>query len=234
MKAKGFGGALICDADGSSQDGNDRAPHGTTFLSPEWRELYKHTLREADRLGLEMSLNIQSGWNLGGPSVRPEESAKTLVFTDTSSGGTAVQWLWDFGDGTTSTDQNPVHAYREPGTYTVTVTDNVGCTKTTSVTVTEPPAIALTETHVNVLCNGNSTGSNLTEAPNTNNPTAPVFEGIQSMQYDYDNDGTVFNPCTEAQGPRRRGGHRARSPPPWAKRAAPAGPPTTARRARCG
>ena len=26
MKAKGFGGALICDADGSSQDGNDRAP----------------------------------------------------------------------------------------------------------------------------------------------------------------------------------------------------------------
>ena len=28
MKAKGFGGALICDADGSSQDGNARAPHG--------------------------------------------------------------------------------------------------------------------------------------------------------------------------------------------------------------
>ena len=51
MKAKGFGGALICDADGSSQDGNDRAPHGPTFFSPEWRELYKHTLREADRLG---------------------------------------------------------------------------------------------------------------------------------------------------------------------------------------
>ena len=67
MKAKGFGGALICDADGSSQDGNDRAPHGPTFLSPEWRELYQHALREADRLGLEMSLNIQSGWNLGGP-----------------------------------------------------------------------------------------------------------------------------------------------------------------------
>ena len=69
MKAKGFGGALICDADGSSQDGNIRAPHGPTFFSPEWRELYKHTLREASRLGLEMSLNIQSGWNLGGPMV---------------------------------------------------------------------------------------------------------------------------------------------------------------------
>ena len=43
MKAKGFGGALICDADGSSQDGNSRAPHGPTFFSAEWRELYKHT-----------------------------------------------------------------------------------------------------------------------------------------------------------------------------------------------
>src|SRR5512142_3196773 len=59
MKAKGFGGALICDADGSSKDGNERAPHGPTFFSKEWRELYKHTLREAARLGLELSLNIQ-------------------------------------------------------------------------------------------------------------------------------------------------------------------------------
>ena len=83
MKAKGFGGALICDADGSSQDGNDRAPHGPTFFSPEWRELYKHTLREADRLGLEMSLNIQSGWNLGGPMVTQDDAPKKLVWTET-------------------------------------------------------------------------------------------------------------------------------------------------------
>lgn len=82
MKAKGFGGALICDADGSSQDGNERAPHGPTFFSAEWRELYKHTLREADRLGLEMSLNIQSGWNLGGPMVKPEDAPKKLVWAE--------------------------------------------------------------------------------------------------------------------------------------------------------
>jgi hypothetical protein len=82
MKAKGFGGALICDADGSSQDGNDRAPHGPDFFSPEWRALFKHTLREADRLGLEMSLNIQSGWNLGGPMVAPEDAPKKLVWTE--------------------------------------------------------------------------------------------------------------------------------------------------------
>jgi len=83
MKAKGFGGALICDADGSSQDGNDHAPHGPTFFTPEWRALYKHTLREADRLGLEMSLNIQSGWNLGGPMVTADDAPKKLVWTET-------------------------------------------------------------------------------------------------------------------------------------------------------
>lgn len=91
MKAKGFGGALICDADGSSQDGNDRAPHGPTFFSPAWRELYRHTLREADRLGLEMSLNIQSGWNLGGPMVTQEDAPKKLVWTEVAfSGGSNI------------------------------------------------------------------------------------------------------------------------------------------------
>jgi hypothetical protein len=83
MKAKGFGGAILCDADGSNQDGNQRVPHGATFLSPEWLKLYRHTLDEAARLGLEISLNIQSGWNLGGPMVPPEDAPKKLVWTFT-------------------------------------------------------------------------------------------------------------------------------------------------------
>ncbi len=82
MKAKGWGGALICDAGGADQDGNDRVPHGPTFFTPEWRALYKHTLREAHRLGLEMSLNIQSGWNLGGPEVSANDAAKKLVWSE--------------------------------------------------------------------------------------------------------------------------------------------------------
>src|SRR5512141_2889844 len=91
MAGKGFGGALICDAGGAEQDGNDRVPHGPTFFSPEWRELYKHTLREADQLGLEMSLNIQSGWNLGGPMVRPEDAPKKLTWSETRiTGGSKV------------------------------------------------------------------------------------------------------------------------------------------------
>ena len=83
MKKKGFGGALICDAGGAEQDGNDRVPLGVAFFSPEWREIYKHTLREADKLGLEIGLNIQSGWNLGGPMVTPDDAVKKLVYSET-------------------------------------------------------------------------------------------------------------------------------------------------------
>ncbi len=92
MHAKGFGGALLCDANGASQDGNDTVPHGPDFFSPEWRELYKHTLREADRLGMEISLNIQSGWNLGGPVVTAEDAAKKYVWSEIKiSGGTNLE-----------------------------------------------------------------------------------------------------------------------------------------------
>ncbi|MBI5693985.1 MAG: glycoside hydrolase [Verrucomicrobia bacterium] len=82
MKAKGFGGALICDAGGAEQRNNAQVPRGPTFFSAGWRELYRHALREADRLGLEMSLNIQSGWNLGGPIVTPDDAPKKLTWSE--------------------------------------------------------------------------------------------------------------------------------------------------------
>jgi hypothetical protein len=82
MKAKGFGGAVLIDAGGANQWGNAQVPHGPTFFTPEWRELYQHALREADRLGLEISLNIQSGWNLGGPMVTADDAAKELAWSE--------------------------------------------------------------------------------------------------------------------------------------------------------
>ncbi|MFA5295804.1 MAG: PKD domain-containing protein [Methanoregulaceae archaeon] len=45
----------------------------------------------------------------------------TVTFTDESTGN-VVSRAWDFGDGGTSEDQGPVHAYSAPGTYTVSLT----------------------------------------------------------------------------------------------------------------
>jgi hypothetical protein len=81
MKAKGYGGALLVDADGSGQEGNRETAPGPTFGSSAWRALYLHALREAARLDLEISLNIESGWNLGGPDVTPQQGAKLLTWS---------------------------------------------------------------------------------------------------------------------------------------------------------
>ena len=57
-------------------------------------------------------------------------------FTDRST-GVPTQWLWDFGDGTTSVEQNPAHTFSNAGTYSVslTVTNSKGTASTTQANV---------------------------------------------------------------------------------------------------
>ncbi|MEN6369155.1 MAG: Ig-like domain-containing protein [Thermotogota bacterium] len=69
----------------------------------------------------------------------------TPSFTDQTSGGkTPYRYLWDFGDGSTSTVASPSHKYTAPGDYAVslTVTDANGTTNTArhDLIVIEPPA----------------------------------------------------------------------------------------------
>ncbi|HEY7634311.1 MAG TPA: PKD domain-containing protein [Gemmatimonadales bacterium] len=72
-------------------------------------------------------------------------SGLTCSFTDRSKDddGTVVQWRWSFGDGATSSDRNPIHAYESGGRYQVllTTTDNDGAADAKSRTA-EPEAPA--------------------------------------------------------------------------------------------
>ena len=55
---------------------------------------------------------------------------KKIQFTDLST-GTITEWIWDFGDGSTSTERNPLHHYTDTGFFTVTLTiKNNGCEAT--------------------------------------------------------------------------------------------------------
>lgn len=58
-----------------------------------------------------------------------------LVQFSDSSDGQIVAWFWDFGDGATSTQQNPSHLYTIPGQYDVTLTafSAGGCSRTLSI-----------------------------------------------------------------------------------------------------
>jgi gliding motility-associated-like protein len=61
---------------------------------------------------------------------------RQAIFTDQSIG--ADYWLWNFGDGTTSTEQNPTHDFIKAGSYEVslTVTNQAsGCSETRTETV---------------------------------------------------------------------------------------------------
>ena len=69
----------------------------------------------------------------------------TVVFSDQSS-GQPTSWNWNFGDGATSTAQNPTHVYDAIGTYTVTLTatNDVGGddeVKTGYITVLDPGSV---------------------------------------------------------------------------------------------
>jgi len=66
MKAMGYGGALIGD------NGAPEEQVGPVFMSDDWKDNLAHAVRKADRLELELSLNIQSGWgDPGRASIRP-------------------------------------------------------------------------------------------------------------------------------------------------------------------
>lgn len=64
-----------------------------------------------------------------------EATATEVTFSDNSDA--AVEYNWDFGDGTSSTGPNPIHAYAAVGTYDVclTITNDQGCTSTTCKSV---------------------------------------------------------------------------------------------------
>ncbi len=73
MKAQGIGGVTVYSLSGPGVDTRLRGPD---YMSPGWRELFQHTVREAKRLDLGVSTMLCSGWNAGGPWITPEQACK--------------------------------------------------------------------------------------------------------------------------------------------------------------
>src|SRR5690606_16370013 len=72
-----------------------------------------------------------------------------------------ISWNWTFGDGGTSTDENPTHTYDAIGTYTITltVTGTGGCSATTTKIITMTNGIPLDIISNEPTCYGFKDGS---------------------------------------------------------------------------
>jgi PKD repeat protein len=92
------------------------------------------------RLNLAKALGVASPPALkAGFTETPASGAAPLValFTDTST-GSPTSWSWSFGDGASSTTQNPSHTYNNAGNFTATLTvaNSGGQTNSASQTIT--------------------------------------------------------------------------------------------------
>jgi hypothetical protein len=82
MKDAGIGGVILMEVD----VGVPRGP--VRFMSEPWRALFKHAVTEAERLGLQITLNAGPGWTgSGGPWVKPEQSMQHIVASETAVAG---------------------------------------------------------------------------------------------------------------------------------------------------
>lgn len=86
MKTQGISGVLLFDAG----EGGPLAPKGYRFMSDPWRENFRHAVKESARLGIEMGVNLCSGWDAGGPWVSREDAIKALVLSETVVQGPRV------------------------------------------------------------------------------------------------------------------------------------------------
>ncbi|MEI7524046.1 MAG: glycosyl hydrolase [Mariniphaga sp.] len=80
FKAKGIIGVnLICTG---GYAGMAPLP-GVKYLSPEWRELFRHAVKEASRLNIELGFNLSAGgWTMEGPWVNKDNAMKKVVSSE--------------------------------------------------------------------------------------------------------------------------------------------------------
>ena len=113
---------------------------GTTYYLRAYATNYYGTAYGVEQIfeTLEATGNEPIAAFIGSPT--SGTAPLTVNFTDQST-NSPTSWAWDFGDGTTSEEQNPVHTYQNTGSYTVQLTATNGhgsntLTKDNYITVT--------------------------------------------------------------------------------------------------
>jgi len=134
-----------------SQDGNGvHVAFGATYMptliliAPDGevvnQDIWPFSVPVFDGLAAQYGIAESDCNATAAPTAEFSSLSEDLEVQFTNSSTDAIAYLWDFGDGNTSTEENPIHTYSEEGTYTVCLTvinsDEIEDTSCEEITVT--------------------------------------------------------------------------------------------------
>jgi len=167
-----------------------------TIFSYDGITWYNLGLYDTDRRGICFGIDkfatatyAQAGALITGASTANFSASLTrgfgtitpISFTDLSSGATS--WLWDFGDGETSTDQNPTHTYGQLGSYTVSLTIGTIIPTGGANTNEKPNYITWLGSDIRVDVSSEIEGDGTIESPFTYNQFADVYNSLNGTGF---------------------------------------------------
>jgi len=107
----------VLDFDGSKRDGHYNLAHNVKMVS-DGSYLCSFRLMPLEE---RFKKPIEARWTF-----KVVDMSKRMVAFKDESYGKITNWKWEFGDGETSNEQNPIHIYKKPGIYYVTVLEVEG------------------------------------------------------------------------------------------------------------
>jgi len=95
---------------------------GLTDANVEWKCTFMEVFHRLNDQSVPEAVPVDAPLPVADFIAAPLTAPSLYDFAFTNLSTDSESWLWDFGDGETSTDENPVHDYAADGTYTVTLT----------------------------------------------------------------------------------------------------------------
>ncbi|MBI5856230.1 MAG: PKD domain-containing protein [Sphingobacteriales bacterium] len=141
-----------------------------------------------DSISQTITVNPRPVADFSAPVTTRCEPPLTVNFQDLSTGG-ATAWQWDFGDGNTSTLQNPSHTYSAYGNFTVTLiaTNGFGCTDT----IVRPNFVRIQRASISIPA---LPASGCIPYTITMIPTIVSLDAVTSYNWDFGDGGTSTLP----------------------------------------
>lgn len=193
------------------RDGSNISGATSNTYSADQTGSYSVTITNSDNCSFEASpvditvLPVPQA-NFTNPGVACTGIPVTFTDGSTTDSGQTATYLWDFGDGGTSADQNPTYTFSTAGTYNMTLTvsyEDASCTNTTSaqsIVISDPPNLEILADGPLDFCEGESVNLSIGSGVNIGSIMWSTGETTNSINVTssgtYSADVTTVEGCT--------------------------------------